>query len=336
MGRPGRFPAPKSWACLSFHGGTQLRQGSEPIQIRILTDTPSRCQRLPDGHLDFDSPCNVLVHQVTKELDRPRAQTRLSLRCSFQGRRGFEVDGNRFVVHEDRYLLFNLGQHVSEGIESSVPVECLNVTFEPDRVEEVFRSLTAPTVRLLDEPQGKSSQSVSFLTKTYPHDDLVSPFLFEMRERSRRDEITQEWLAEQFHFLLEKLLLLHDRVEKETEAVPAMRHSTRVEIYHRLALARDYMEASLRDPISLPDYASVACLSPHHFLRLFKAVYGETPHQTLTRLRLERAVSLLRKTDIPITDLCFLVGFTSLGSFSTLFKENYGVAPTVFRKQDRE
>jgi len=110
-----------------------------------------------------------------------------------------------------------------------------------------------------------------------------------------------------------------------------MRRSTRIEIYHRLALARDFIEASVDKPITLSDYSRVACLSPHHFLRLFKQVYGETPHQFLTRLRLKCALDLLQSTEISVTEICFLVGFESLGSFSTLFKRHYGRSPLAFR-----
>jgi AraC family transcriptional regulator len=302
----------------------------KPMQVR--TDAPAEYIRRPDGHLDFLAPCNVLVHQELLKSDRPDAQTRLSIRCSYNGQRDFEVDKQRFVVHDERYLLFNLGQRVCESVDAREPVECLNVTFQPEGVEEVFRTLTATTQCLLDDPGGDRRQSIHFFTRTYPHNDRITPILTRFRQLPKEAEIERTWLTEQFHLLLERLLEVHLGVLQETDAVPAMRRGTRVEIYQRLAVARDFIEASLDQSITLADYSRVACLSPHHFLRLFKEVYRETPHQFLTRLRLNSARRLLQTTDIPVTEICFLVGFESPGSFSTLFKRHFGMSPVACRR----
>lgn len=308
-----------------------MKRGRELKPMQVITDAPAQYIRRPDGHLDFLAPCNVLVHHEAYKSERPEAQTRLSIRCSFNGQRHFEVDKQRFVVGDERYLLFNLGQRVSETLDSPHPVECLNVTFQPETVEEVFRSLDASPEVLLDDPGGDPRQAIHFFTRTYPHDNLITPILNQFRDLPEGEEVERGWLTEQFHLLLERLLHVHQRVFQEAEAVPAMRRSTRIEIYQRLSLARDYIEASLDKPITLTDYSGVACLSPHHFLRLFRQVYGETPHQFLTRIRLRCAMDLLQKTDIPVTEICFLVGFESLGSFSTLFKRHYGKSPMAFR-----
>jgi AraC family transcriptional regulator len=308
-----------------------MKRERELKPIQIYTDAPARPLWRPDGHVDFDAPCNVLIHREALRSERPDAQTRLSLRCSFHGQRRFLVDKQPFMVHDDRYLLFNLGQRVSESLDSDHPVECLNVTFQPEDADEVLRSLITSTGGLLDDPSGNPHHPIRFFTQTYPHDDRVSPILYRFREMPAEDQVDRGWLTEQFHLLLERLIEVHLRVLKETDAVPAMRRSTRIEIYHRLSLARDFIEASLDKPISLADYAGVACLSPHHFLRLFRQVYGETPHQFLTRLRLKQALDLLQKTEIPVTEICFLVGFESLGSFSSLFKRHCGKSPLAFR-----
>lgn len=308
-----------------------MKRARELKPMQVVTDAPAPYIQRPDGHLDFLAPCNVLVHHEAFKSERPEAQTRLSIRCSFNGQRHFEVDKQRFVVHDERYLLFNLGQRVSESLDSRLPVECLNVTFQPESAEEVFRTMVASTGDLLDEPWNDSRQSLHFFTRTYPHNDLISPILYKLRDLPPGEEVERAWLTEQFHLLLERLVEVHLGVLKETDAVPAMRRSTRIEIYQRLSLARDFMEASLDKPITLTDYSGVACLSPHHFLRLFKEVYNETPHQFLTRRRLNCALELLQNSEIPITEICFLVGFESLGSFSTLFKRHHGKSPRAFR-----
>jgi AraC-like DNA-binding protein len=81
--------------------------------------------------------------------------------------------------------------------------------------------------------------------------------------------------------------------------------------------------------------AQVACLSPNHFLRTFKQVFRQTPHQYLIDVRLIKAKQLLTETNRPITDICMAIGFDSLGSFSTLFRRRTGLSPAQYRKQKK-
>jgi AraC-like DNA-binding protein len=84
-------------------------------------------------------------------------------------------------------------------------------------------------------------------------------------------------------------------------------------------------------PVSLSDVAAQANLSPYHFLRVHKRAYGETPHEFLTRLRIEKAKTLLAKGSHNVTEACFEVGFSSLGSFSNLFAYRVGLPPSEYR-----
>lgn len=99
----------------------------------------------------------------------------------------------------------------------------------------------------------------------------------------------------------------------------------------RLLRARDMMDRAFGDPLDIERLAEVAVMSPSHFIRSFKATFGETPHRYLQRRRLERAMYLLRTTNNSITDICMRVGFSSLGSFSRTFSDVVGESPTQFR-----
>lgn len=307
----------------------------DSMRPRIYTDVPAHCILLPSGFLDFDTPCNVIVHREVTELCLPEANTRLCIRCAFKGERRFEASGGQFVVDDSGYLLLNLGQRVASAVQSKTPVELFNITFQPGFAEEVLRSLVTPADRLLDMPKGSACQQVLFFERVYPHDDTLSPLLFRLRERLGREGISSTWLEEQFHRLLEQMLQAHRNVFREVERMPALRQATRAEIYQRLHRARDFMQASAGQPITVGQVAEVACFSPHHFLRLFKQVFHLTPHQYLTRLRLEQAKRLLIRTDQPVTDICYTVGFESVGSFSWLFTRRFGESPSAFRSRSR-
>jgi AraC-like DNA-binding protein len=105
--------------------------------------------------------------------------------------------------------------------------------------------------------------------------------------------------------------------------------------YRNLAHARDFMRHAYQRPLNLPDISAQANFSPYHFLRVYKQTFQETPHEFLTRLRIERAKTLLAKGSHNVTEACFEVGFSSLGSFSTLFAHRVGLSPSEYRRYVR-
>jgi AraC-like DNA-binding protein len=101
----------------------------------------------------------------------------------------------------------------------------------------------------------------------------------------------------------------------------------------RMLRARDLMDRTYAEPLDIPALAEVAECSPAHFIRTFRAVFGETPHRYLQRRRVERAMHFLR-SGRGVTDVCFDVGFNSLGTFSRTFRTIVGMTPAVWRKRD--
>jgi AraC-like DNA-binding protein len=103
------------------------------------------------------------------------------------------------------------------------------------------------------------------------------------------------------------------------------------ELHRRLLRARDAMDRAYAEPLNVPAVAAVAHISEAHFIRSFRAVFGETPHRYLQRRRVERSMFLLRETNRSITDICLDVGFSSLGTFSRTFREVVGETPSDYR-----
>ncbi|MFF9067806.1 helix-turn-helix transcriptional regulator [Streptomyces sp. NPDC014891] len=104
----------------------------------------------------------------------------------------------------------------------------------------------------------------------------------------------------------------------------------------RLRRARDTMDRDYAQPLDVPALAAVALMSSGHFARSFRAAYGETPYSYLMTRRVERAKALLRRGDMSVTDVCFAVGCTSLGSFSSRFTELVGETPSAYRARPHE
>jgi transcriptional regulator GlxA family with amidase domain len=98
-----------------------------------------------------------------------------------------------------------------------------------------------------------------------------------------------------------------------------------------LRRAHDHIDRNYREPLNLEQLAHVAGVSKYHFARSFEESYGETPIRYLTRRRIERAQDLLRFANLTVTEICMLVGFSSLGSFSARFSALVGESPTAYR-----
>jgi AraC-like DNA-binding protein len=255
----------------------------------------------------------------------------LSLKCMFNGRALYRIDRAEFSVDDGGYLILNNGQPYSIEIASPTRVETFVLWFPNGWAEDVARGLSEPVNGLLDEP-GRGGDNASFFERYTPHDKTVSPKIRELRAAFKSGEIIEdEWLDEKLRALLASMLRTQSLVKRGTNELPAMRASTREELWRRVNRARDFLHAHLGSGMKLSNVAAAACLSPFHLLRTFQAAFHQTPHQYLTQCRLERAKFLLEKTRLPVTTICLDCGFASLGSFSALFQKSCGMSPRKWR-----
>jgi AraC-like DNA-binding protein len=109
----------------------------------------------------------------------------------------------------------------------------------------------------------------------------------------------------------------------------------KIYLYKRIVQAKLFIDKNFADNIDLDNIADEAYFSKFHFIRLFKQIYGKTPYQYLTSVRIDNAILLLQKNQ-PVSEVCCAVGFESLSSFSGLFKKNVGVSPSIFLAQSQQ
>lgn len=249
------------------------------------------------------------------------------------GRAYYHAGHGHFAVNEGNYLLLNNGQEYSITIESEVPVESFCIFFPERMVGEVYHSLVTSNEKLLDDPFSSRPRSIDFVEKTYCNDDLLAPALFQIKAEYKNKQSDHNWIDEKLLELSQRLLQVHRQVHKDMMKLQSLKAATREELFKRVHLGHDYISAYYYQPITLKEIANAACLSPNHFLRSYKQLFGMTPRQFLSEVRLREAKKLLVATDKSITDICLEVGLQSPSSFSGLFSKRFAWSPSQFRQK---
>jgi AraC family transcriptional regulator len=251
----------------------------------------------------------------------------LSIKTMISGSATWETPGRRYVVRENTYLVLNDTQHYRMTIDSHEKPTTFCVFFERGFVEEVHRAMTSPALSLLDKPSGKNGSRIEFREKLegQPSSVLAATRSFYYAISNGSESSTGA--EEAFLSVAEALLAEHTESHAIVDRIDAHRSATREELYKRVLRGRDFLLSSLDERVSLAAAARAACLSPYHFLRVFRDAFGSTPHQYLTQQRLGRARSLLGRGNRSVTEVCLNSGFQSLGSFSSLFRKHFGISP---------
>lgn len=251
----------------------------------------------------------------------------LSLKCMFGGRARYVLDGRRELSIDDAsYALVN--PHVPYTVEksSSTPVETFCVSFPAEMVSDAVASLAG----FREPDEDWTSREARFLEHRRAWTQPVAQRLESLRSAHGAGDAPA--VDDQLRLLLDELLSEESRIGERIACVPRVRAATRREVFVRVHRGRDFLHAHLGDTITLTGAARAADLSPHHFLRAFRAVFGLTPIQYLSRERLVQAGNLLAKTSLSVSDVAASVGFASLPSFIHAFRRQHGATPTAYRR----
>ena len=270
---------------------------------------------------------NLLLHTKSNACRLETHSTSLAVFTVIRGQELHEVGRARFAVTPQRYLILNDATSHAHSVEDNT--ELISLRFRTGLGTDVYTAYAAPLDKQLEQPDFRLAPP-EFYQRTYPQDPRLSQWLGFLRAFIWVG-VGQDALEQAIQPILQRLLLLHRDLEPEIERLPAAKRSTREELFRRLHTARDFIDASFLDNLDLTGIADVVNLSPHHFLRLFKEVFEITPYQMVIAKRLEKAKQLLLKGDSSVTDVCFDMGFESLGSFSRDFKRRFGVSPSQIR-----
>ena len=286
-----------------------------------------------DVYNNFFKTSNSIINAKASNIAYPEHWGCFSIKCAFDGEEFYQAQNRKYAVNDNNFLVFNEGQHYSSYIFSKNQVESFTLNFTSDFVREVSNSCLYSDEQLLDNPLGGSSTNPEFVEKLYRHNSTVSPILFKIKELAKNFNPNKGVITELYYQLMEKLLLLHKEINKETDNIKASKSSTRKELYKRLHYAKDYMDSCYASQITLNELSHISLMNAAYFLRQFNKYFHITPYQYLMHTRMKAAAGMMHNTRLTVTDICTAVGYEDVSSFTKLFKKHYGFSPEKYRNQ---
>ena len=268
----------------------------------------------------------VLLNAKTSGISRDNIKGPFSLFGNLKGSSLVKVDNRKVSVNNDHFFLTNAGQNYSLEIDEKSKTETFNIHFGDHFADELIQGQSSSIEKIMAEKFTTPLHSFSFhnrlIRKTKDINDLLVSLQCNKNELKE-----EELLAKLFIELFREELKLNET----TKTLPSVKKSTREELLKRILLSTDYIHEFYNQQLSLDELASVSCLSKFHFLRLFKIAMGQTPHQFITRVRIEKSKQLLNVSRQEIKQIADLVGFPDSSSFSRAFYQNVGAYPSQFR-----
>jgi len=298
-----------------------LREFPDIHWLKSQIQTRFENQKTWDGRkLEHPGWPTVILNTKAKKVLRENISGPLSIFTTIQGN-SLIAAGNKYArVNEDTFFISNPNQEYTLSIPNEA--ETFNIHIGEKVGKEIWYDATHSNNYLLD----------------YPFEISTSPELhnrIHWRNKDFNSIINQLVSIDDGAGEQEKLgelifILLDEKTKsiKKSGNLQATKSSTREEITRRLHLATDLIYAHFDKELSLDDLSQASCLSKFHFIRLFKEYFHESPHQFITRLRLEKAMSYLNLPHYTVKEISEKVGIANSSSFSRLFKNHFGVYPT--------
>jgi AraC-like DNA-binding protein len=251
----------------------------------------------------------------------------LSIKTVLAGQVTWIVGARELVVDRSSFLILAAGERYSLHIDAARPVETCCAFFSPGFVERVALDATSSVAQALDQPD-RAAPALPYLSAL--HGDRERALVGQVQSLARRcrGELAPSGFEEDFLLLADRLLQFYGQIREQAMRVPAMRPSTRHELFRRLLIGREYMHSQSSGPVSLERVARAAGVSQFHFHRGFTQAFRQTPHAYLTALRLGRAREMLASGS-RVLDACLEAGFSSPSAFSRLFRSRFGEVPSA-------
>ncbi|MCB0552979.1 MAG: helix-turn-helix transcriptional regulator [Phaeodactylibacter sp.] len=253
----------------------------------------------------------------------------LSIKFCLRDALRYVVNGKKIIVPPGGFFIANDGTEM-ECLPNKPGVQALFVFFANDLIQDVHRNHSLSDTALLNDPgTGTTAEPARFFEHVYRHPTAISERLASLaRQMSVSGTAVPELPPRIFFGLAEQLLAEQQDISQRIGRINARTTATRQELFRRVLIGKEYMLDQWDAKLGLPQIARHACLSPYHFHRTFREVYGPPPMKWFRKLKFEKAKELLRGGAMTVTEVALQCGFSDVFTFSKAFKREWGMNPS--------
>lgn len=281
-------------------------------------------------HLILPANSCLLNYSVLNEYFSPAPFRSFSIKYVVEGSELYAINGNRYVVKNREYILANKHSEGFVEVDSKKAVSGICIDVAPDMLSEVVASYLKPDAPVSDIALDRFFNSTDFLENKYSAANTqLGRCMIELEKKLSENPAYDLHMDREFYFTLaEKIVEDHIPVFKKLQSVKAIKSETRKDLLRKVEKAKEYIDLHYYHDLNIAQIAMKAGLSEYHFFRLFKSVYGLSPHQYIIRKRLFSARNIIRQEGLAISEAAIMTGFSDVHSFSKAFKKFFGYAPS--------
>ncbi|UZR99687.1 helix-turn-helix transcriptional regulator [Chondrinema litorale] len=274
----------------------------------------------------------ILYNEFDKPFVFPTHFTSFGIIALLEGSGNFKINDVHINLDQNSFVIVNRGSKVSFSVNQKPQQKTKTVYLY---FNHVLSQLVARDIFHNLDDSGLSNKSVddySLIEHIHFNNASLKANLLTLLSLGDSCASFQALKADMLiRKILEDIIAENYAAFRISDNMNVIKQSTKVNLYKRIAMAKNWMETHFSLPIKLTELADIAMINSQHFLRFFKKAYGITPHQYLTEIRLNQAKKLLVSSTKSVTDICFELGFESLSSFSILFKKHTGYSPKKYK-----
>lgn len=271
------------------------------------------------------------IHEFSREW--PDGLPEATVRYVISGHEQYYLNGETVRVDCGKFLLVNKSQpHNAYMPYTSERASGFCVGIHNSMLNDVYHNNIVSDISLLDNPFTTTKKEFDFYDGIYEPSDTVNRYLSSLE--SKLNVVTGVVAVAQdelFFNIAERLLISQTLIRKKVSSIKASKHSTRQELYKRIAKAKRILDEENGNELPVAKIAAMVALSEFHFYRTFKQIHNVTPHQYRIKRRLQSAREKLYSTNIPVTQVSLESGFADVQSFSKAFRKEFSVSPLCFR-----
>ena len=268
---------------------------------------------------------NVVISAVTEgKYFHPSHTTPFLFIANSTHAGNYAVNKTDITLTGRQFCFLNEGDDLEIIFKEPLSRHTLMILFNYNFISGMIYNKLTPEKQLLETPEQSTE---NFQIPSIPF-FMNEPFRQQLNKIKNYSSPSSDDLDNVLANVISEFLQINDDTAKQLNKINAAKRSTREELYRRLAVALCYMHDNITASVTIEQIATAACMNRFHLLRTFKKVYGITPHRFLLQLKLQKAHGWLKNEKRPVTEVCYDLGFESIGSFSNLFKDHFGFPPS--------